>query len=161
MNLTQKVAETRAIVEDQWRTPNVTQSILFAVSELGEVADAIVNTQNQFARNDPEKLRLVTREIAQTRIMIATAANLVNNDQFNADQGTDPDVLLALALLLHLMADLVFTCASSGTKGFTSKFAGVDRSLEYLSRLIDKEITTDQAIEDELSRLRAKYAPPT
>lgn len=72
-----KVWEFRTKFEKYWPTPNVRQSLHFALQEIGEADDAwIRGTTDNFSRNTEKQMNL-RKELSQAAIMLLTA--LENN----------------------------------------------------------------------------------
>ena len=61
--------------------PDANQAFLFLVSEVGELADALVASQGQWVRNNPERERHIPSEIGDVLMMLTV---------FAATQGIDP-----------------------------------------------------------------------
>ncbi len=61
--------------------PDAAQAFLFLVSEVGELADAFVEQQAQWVRNNPDRERDVQAEIGDVLMMLTV---------FAATQGIDP-----------------------------------------------------------------------
>jgi NTP pyrophosphatase (non-canonical NTP hydrolase) len=61
--------------------PDANQAYLFLVSEIGELADALVSGQGQWIRNNPERERDIAPEIGDVLMMLTV---------FAATQGIDP-----------------------------------------------------------------------
>jgi NTP pyrophosphatase (non-canonical NTP hydrolase) len=78
----------RAYFEHRGLTaPDAGQALLFLVSEVGELADAFVEEQAQWVRNNPERNRNVSDEIGDVLMMLTVFADA---------QGIDPlDAMLA------------------------------------------------------------------
>lgn len=69
------VWEFRTRYEKHWPTPNIAQSLHFALQEIGEADDAWMrSTTDHFARNS-EKSPDLRKELSQTAIMLLTAIN--------------------------------------------------------------------------------------
>ncbi len=77
--------------------PDANQAFLFLTSEVGELADAFVEKQAQWVRNNPPRERNVEDEIGDILMMLTV---------FAATQGYDP-----LQALLHKMEKKGFTPA--------------------------------------------------
>ncbi len=66
--------------------PDANQAYLFLVSEVGELADALVAGQGEWIRNNPDRERHIPSEIGDVLMMLTV---------FAAAQGIDPlDALL-------------------------------------------------------------------
>ena len=78
----------RAYFEHRGLTaPDTGQALLFLVSEVGELADAFVEEQAQWVRNNPERNRNISDEIGDVLMMLTVFADA---------QGIDPvDAMLA------------------------------------------------------------------
>ena len=63
--------DLRTELEHTFTTPEPQEAMLFVVSEIGEVADAIVHS-DKFARNDQHKVRNFEAELAQVLFMSLT-----------------------------------------------------------------------------------------
>lgn len=61
--------------------PDANQAFLFLVSEMGELGDALVSSQGQWIRNNPERERHIPSEIGDVLMMLTV---------FAAAQGIDP-----------------------------------------------------------------------
>ncbi len=61
--------------------PDASQSFLFLVSEMGELADAFVQNQAEWVRNDPDRERDMEAEIGDVLMMLTV---------FASTQGIDP-----------------------------------------------------------------------
>ena len=61
--------------------PDPNQAFLFLVSEIGELADALVADQAQWVRNNPDRERHIPSEIGDVLMMLTV---------FAATQGVDP-----------------------------------------------------------------------
>ncbi len=61
--------------------PDANQAFLFLVSEMGELADAFVEEQGQWVRNNPNRERDIQAEIGDVLMMLTV---------FSAAQGVDP-----------------------------------------------------------------------
>jgi NTP pyrophosphatase (non-canonical NTP hydrolase) len=67
--------------------PDANQSYLFLVSEIGELADALVANQAQWVRNNPDRERDISAEIGDVLMMLTV---------FSMEMGVDPvDAMLA------------------------------------------------------------------
>jgi NTP pyrophosphatase (non-canonical NTP hydrolase) len=67
--------------------PNANQAYLFLVSEIGELADALVANQADWVRNNPERERKIEPEIGDVLMMLTV---------FAMEMGIDPqDAMLA------------------------------------------------------------------
>jgi len=62
------------------KTPDAGQAFAFLVSEIGELADAIVTQDGGWTRNHPERERDVKDEIGDVQMMLTVLA-----DQFGID----------------------------------------------------------------------------
>lgn len=160
MTINEKVAETRKVVENQWPTPNSVQSILFAISELGEVADAIVHSQREFTRSDQGKTRNLAQELAQTRIMIATAGNSLEEEIATGKRvivdAKLSDNLMLLSTSLMRLADLTSSCVGDPKK-LVNKLGHADKTLEYFQN--SNGFSPDDSVDEELLRITIKYGP--
>ena len=72
--------ETVGLIKDflTWKggiVPNFDDSFLFLVSEVGELADAVVANREQWARNDLRKIRSIRKEIADVFMMLLLTAD--------------------------------------------------------------------------------------
>ena len=61
--------------------PDANQAYLFLVSEIGELADALVADQAQWVRNNPDRERHIPSEIGDVLMMLTV---------FAVTQGVDP-----------------------------------------------------------------------
>ena len=61
--------------------PDANQAFLFLVSEIGELSDALVASQAQWVRNNPDRERHIASEIGDVLMMLTV---------FAATQGVDP-----------------------------------------------------------------------
>jgi hypothetical protein len=96
------VQETRKIIENKWRTPNASQSLLWAFSELGEFAETIVVNTGQWPRNNsPKNYSSLEREFSQFLIMLATAT--LNSRQ------KDEACYLESSFILSIILDIEFS----------------------------------------------------
>lgn len=87
MKIISTVNDTRNIVYDKWKTPNASQSILWAFSELGELSEVLVALQQEWARNNaPKVYDPPEKEFAQFLIMLATATL---HERQNGEAGFD------------------------------------------------------------------------
>ena len=63
---------------------NVSQSMLFLMSELGELADAIVNEMADWVRNNPGRERKIGPEIGDVLMMLIVTASFFDIDPLQA-----------------------------------------------------------------------------
>ncbi len=61
--------------------PDANQAYLFLVSEIGELADALVANQAQWVRNNPDRERNISAEIGDVLMMLTV---------FSMEMGVDP-----------------------------------------------------------------------
>jgi len=71
--LLEKVEQYRDELEDQWKTPNVRDSMRFAITEMGEYIDADLRRNPDYNRNHKKKLKDPRDELGDAAIMLATA----------------------------------------------------------------------------------------
>ena len=79
----QKISEiVKAYYEYRGLTnPDANQAYLFLVSEIGELADALVANQAKWVRNNPERERDIEAEIGDVLMMLTV---------FSMEMGIDP-----------------------------------------------------------------------
>jgi hypothetical protein len=91
------VEKTRKAIGDKWRTPNTSQSLLWAFSELGEFAETIVVETGQWARNNaPKNYDPPEKEFSQFLIMLATAT--LNSRQKDEACYVESNLILSIIL---------------------------------------------------------------
>jgi NTP pyrophosphatase (non-canonical NTP hydrolase) len=61
--------------------PDDEAALLFLISEVGELADAVVSQQPGWIRNDPDKQRIISDEIGDVLMMLTA---------FSINHGIDP-----------------------------------------------------------------------
>ena len=64
--------------------PDANSALLFLVSEVGELADALVNQQPGWIRNHPDKERDLKEEIGDVLMMLTAMAIAFDIDPFEA-----------------------------------------------------------------------------
>ena len=64
--------------------PDNNQAFLFLTSEVGELADAVVASQADWVRNNPDKNRSVSDEIGDVLMMLTVFANTMGIDPVEA-----------------------------------------------------------------------------
>ena len=75
----------RAYFEHRGLTaPDAGQALLFLVSEVGELADAFVEEQAQWVRNNPERNRNISDEIGDVLMMLTVFADAQGIDPMDA-----------------------------------------------------------------------------
>ena len=81
-----KIPETvRAYFEHRGLTaPDAGQALLFLVSEVGELADAFVEQQAQWVRNNPGRNRDISDEIGDVLMMLTVFADAEGIDPVDA-----------------------------------------------------------------------------
>ena len=65
-------------------TPDANQAYLFLVSEIGEMADALVANQADWVRNNPDRERSVEPEIGDVLMMLTVCAAQLGIDPVEA-----------------------------------------------------------------------------
>ena len=64
--------------------PDAGQALLFLVSEVGELADAFVEQQAQWVRNNPGRERDISAEIGDVLMMLTVFADALEIDPMDA-----------------------------------------------------------------------------
>jgi NTP pyrophosphatase (non-canonical NTP hydrolase) len=64
--------------------PDAGQALLFLVSEVGELADAFVEDQAEWVRNNPERERDLPSEIGDVLMMLTVFAQQLGVDPYQA-----------------------------------------------------------------------------
>ncbi len=64
--------------------PDAAQAFLFLVSEMGELADAFVQEQAEWVRNNPDRERDIEAEIGDVLMMLTVFASTQGFDPFEA-----------------------------------------------------------------------------
>ncbi|MBI9049002.1 MAG: hypothetical protein JEZ00_06275 [Anaerolineaceae bacterium] len=65
-------------------TPDANQAYLFLVSEVGELADALVANQAEWVRNNPDRERKIEPEIGDVLMMLTVFAMQMGVDPVDA-----------------------------------------------------------------------------
>jgi NTP pyrophosphatase (non-canonical NTP hydrolase) len=65
-------------------TPDANQAYLFLVSEVGELADALVANQADWVRNNPDRERNIEPEIGDVLMMLTVCASQLGIDPVEA-----------------------------------------------------------------------------
>lgn len=66
------------------KDPNADEAFKFLVSEIGELADAIVSQKPGWVRNDPDKERSISDEIGDVLLMLIKTAEKLGYDPISA-----------------------------------------------------------------------------
>ena len=66
------------------RVPDAHSALMFLVSEIGELSDAIVSQQEGWIRNDPDKIRDIPDEIGDVLMMLTALAICYDIDPYDA-----------------------------------------------------------------------------
>lgn len=65
-------------------TPSTDEAMLFLVSEIGELADALVSKRGQWVRNNPDRERSIPDELADVLMMTIVLGNALGIDPVQA-----------------------------------------------------------------------------
>ena len=78
------VRQLREAIEDKWPTPDVIDSYLFLVSEIGEVGDALLRagygSRGDYIRHHATRVRELEAELGQVLLMLCTLASALDID---------------------------------------------------------------------------------
>ena len=141
MEIISTVSDTRAVIGDKWKTPNSSQAILWAFSELGELSEVLVANQQEWARNNaPKQYDPPEKEFAQFLIMLATA--VLHERQNNENSFANASFILSIILdieysKINAPYELLLRSVKYGRKYFPDFNAYNLVKLEC-DRLIDK-----------------------
>jgi hypothetical protein len=136
------VKKLREDLKDKWPLPNHSQSLLWAISELGEFSEVMVHDQEKWIRNNPEKqYDSPEKEFAQLLIMLATAAY----QDFEKEERGYNDALFLYSIILdsdyltriNVPVELLF------------------RAVKYSKRHYDWDLV--EIVQTECDRMREKH----
>ncbi len=140
--LLQIEAGVREELESTFKTPEPQESMLFVVSEIGEVADALVH-KDKFARSDQHKTRDFKLELSQVLFMTLTVLRGLQDSELTESQ-------------INMLSDIIVLSKVEYSHSYWLSFAEDVIGLVYLHGLDPVEL-----VQLESDRLRRKFGNNT
>jgi NTP pyrophosphatase (non-canonical NTP hydrolase) len=135
--------EFRKKYSQYWATPDLHDSLMFALSEIGEAADAIMRMEDGYSRNNERQTNYLD-ELADTAIMLHTALGEncnIGQERYFSDLGT---VAYHIGLALFTESFEPDVCRNSSINALENLYSLVpdlpERIASRLERIYEKHV---------------------